>query len=210
MPVGFRNGAGVDLETLFDPDVMGDGPTAPFLRRSNGTAIKFAAIEYGSKGPNVGYRDGSGVDVSNLWAAAGTASYVTDGGLPAGLSSSITVPPGEPAGISAGFQFQSNGLVSWTSLNPPPGSGGWTSGNPADYDIRFDIRSSNLGEGQLDMPPAGVRHRLNSNRAVNLGVETPGSASSSVSLRLRIYSRASGAVVVDRNIDIIVSVIRLV
>lgn len=62
----------VDFDDLFDPDVMGDGPSVANLR--GGGALRYAAIQYGSKRPDVGYRR-DGTDVSNLWAAKGTATY---------------------------------------------------------------------------------------------------------------------------------------
>lgn len=64
---------GVDLDELFDPDIVGDGPIAAGIK-SNGVAIKYAALKYGTKRADVGIAD-AGVDVSNKWAAKGTASY---------------------------------------------------------------------------------------------------------------------------------------
>lgn len=75
MASGFRNNAGVDFDNLFDPDVQGDGYTATFLRRSDGTPLRYAAAKYGQPGPTVGYRDSGGTDVGPKWAAKGTAHY---------------------------------------------------------------------------------------------------------------------------------------
>ncbi|UQY87967.1 hypothetical protein LQE85_01640 [Stenotrophomonas rhizophila] len=72
MTSGHRSN-GVDFDELFDPDVIGDGPAAAGFMRG-GQPLRFAHIRYGAKGPDVGRRQG-GVDVSNLWAARGTASY---------------------------------------------------------------------------------------------------------------------------------------
>lgn len=76
----FRNAAGVDFDSLFDPYVEGTKAANCGLRTSNGVDLsqRYAPIAYGTKGPNVNFRTPGGVDVSNLWAAAGTASY----GLP--------------------------------------------------------------------------------------------------------------------------------
>lgn len=63
----------LDFDNQFDPDVVGDGPTAPQYK-VNGVALKYANIKYGTKGPNCGYAE-NGVDLSNKWAAKGTASY---------------------------------------------------------------------------------------------------------------------------------------
>ncbi len=65
--------AGVDLDDLFDPDVVGDGPSAPGIQ-SGSVPLKYAAIKYGTKRADVGVAN-AGSDVSNLWAAKGTASY---------------------------------------------------------------------------------------------------------------------------------------
>lgn len=72
MPVNYQS-VGVDFNSLFDPDVMGDGPTAPGYGVV-GVALKYAKLSYGTKHADVGYQQ-SGVDVSNLWAAYGTAVY---------------------------------------------------------------------------------------------------------------------------------------
>lgn len=65
--------AGVDFDSQFDPDVVGDGPAAPKYT-VDGTPLKYADISYGTKGPDCGYSD-SGGDLSLKWAAKGTASY---------------------------------------------------------------------------------------------------------------------------------------
>ncbi|MBT2767610.1 hypothetical protein J7J08_08155 [Stenotrophomonas sp. ISL-67] len=64
---------GVDTDDLFDGDVIGDGPTAPALT-VNGVPLKYAALAYGAKRADIGLRQNN-VDVTNLWAAKGTASY---------------------------------------------------------------------------------------------------------------------------------------
>lgn len=67
---GFRSGA--DFADLFDPDIIGDGPTAWNYR--SGAAVRFAHIQYGQQRADVGYRI-DGVDVARMWAAKGTAAY---------------------------------------------------------------------------------------------------------------------------------------
>lgn len=61
------------FENLFDEDVRGDGPIANGLM-VNGQGIRFAHIQYGQKGPDVGFAQ-NGQDVSNLWARKGSAVY---------------------------------------------------------------------------------------------------------------------------------------
>jgi len=65
--------ANVDFDALFDPDTVGDGPTAPTYKQG-GVPLKYADIKYGTKGPNCGYAENS-VDLSNKWAKKGSASY---------------------------------------------------------------------------------------------------------------------------------------
>lgn len=72
MPSPYKAG-GVNFDDLFDPDVVGDGSTAPPFK-SGGMPIKYAAIQHGAKRANVGFRI-DGVDVSNLWAAKGSATH---------------------------------------------------------------------------------------------------------------------------------------
>jgi hypothetical protein len=72
MAKGIRSGD-YDFDDLFDPDVIGDGPSVGNLR-SGGVPLRYAALKYGQKRGDVGYRQ-NGVDVSNFWAAKGTAVY---------------------------------------------------------------------------------------------------------------------------------------
>lgn len=84
--------AGVNFDDQFDPDVVGDGPMATSYKNA-GTALKYAAIKYGSKGPDCDYKQAS-VDLSNIWAAKGTASYA----LPINgnsYNSQYIIPPAE-------------------------------------------------------------------------------------------------------------------
>lgn len=75
MASGYRNSAGVDSDDLYDPDVVGDGYTATFLRRSDGSPLRYASASYGTPGDPFGYRDNGGADVGPRWAKKGTAQY---------------------------------------------------------------------------------------------------------------------------------------
>jgi len=72
---GYRNNAAVDADSLYDPDIVGDGPQATNYRQSNGAGLKYAAARYGTPGPSIGYRNSSGGDIGPQWAAKGTAVY---------------------------------------------------------------------------------------------------------------------------------------
>lgn len=75
MASGYRNSAGQDTDDLYDADVVGDGPVAPFMRRSDGSALRYAAAKYGTPGSAIGFRDAGGNDMGPQWARKGTASY---------------------------------------------------------------------------------------------------------------------------------------
>ena len=68
----------VPFEDLFDPDVTGDGPAAPGYRDSLGRPLRFAHIQYGSRGPDTGRRAPGVGDLAALWAAKGTARYALE------------------------------------------------------------------------------------------------------------------------------------
>lgn len=81
----------VDFDNLFDPDVVGDGPTAPGYKQ-NGTPLKYANIKYGTQGQNTGYKQNN-VDIATLWAKKGSAQYETpDNGTT--YSSIVNIPSG--------------------------------------------------------------------------------------------------------------------
>lgn len=105
MTSGFRNSAGVDFDDLYDPDVQGDGYTATFLRRSGGTALKYASASYGTPGDVVGFRDGSGVDVGPRWAKKGTAQY----GLPINGQTYTASVSGLPGSAALTFRMSNDG-----------------------------------------------------------------------------------------------------
>lgn len=75
----YRNAAGLNPEDVYDPDVIGDGPTAQIggigYRVAGGVLLKFAKLSYGTAAPNHGCRLADGRDFSALWAKKGTAVY---------------------------------------------------------------------------------------------------------------------------------------
>ncbi|UPG87041.1 hypothetical protein L2Y94_06700 [Luteibacter aegosomatis] len=64
---------GVDFDDMYDPDVIGDGPSFAQLA-DKGVPRRYAHIQYGSRQRDSGYRI-NGSDTSNFWAAKGTAVY---------------------------------------------------------------------------------------------------------------------------------------
>lgn len=189
---------GVPLHELFDPDIMGDGPAAPGFRESN-VPLKFASIAHGSKGPDVKKRSG-GVDISNLWAAAGTAVYVSLDAFPE-LIESIAEGSSAPVTSSSGFTFLRNG----TFTTVPSGGGSWgpsavDTGDAYDLRITKVAGSNSVGTmtGILADPSAGpVQIQLNAARTILVEhvKTTVGSTRARRVLLIELVRRADSAVV---------------
>ena len=175
MPSGFRY-FGVDFDDLFDPYVTGTPPAATGFRTVGGvdTAGRYAPLVFGTQRANVEYTIAGGADLATLWAAKGTASYVS---LTAGLPDEVYVFVGSssaPVVAVASFSLARNGTTSWT----PSGSGAWYPGAPAGigdgYDVEFII-SGGAG-GTLSGSVLGTRLPLSSARGLTLTVSTNSSA----------------------------------
>lgn len=144
MPTGHTVG-GVDLELLFDPDIIGDGPTAPGFT-VGGVPLKFANVIYGELGADTGRTEG-GVDIKNKWAAAGTAVYVNPEAVPTFMEHGAGGTSG-PVVSSVAFYFNSNGSM---TLSPSSyGPRNWFSPNTIgvgdDYEIRFtEVAAASIG-----------------------------------------------------------------
>lgn len=131
---------GINFDDLFDPDVVGDGPTAPGYKRA-GVPLRYADIKYGSKRANVGYAENE-VDLSNKWAAKGTARYALpiDGEGFIAHSSGLNSPAME-ANIQV--QIKSDGTYAVTCVGngfvSPNASGTWlpAGGTVSDYQVEF-------------------------------------------------------------------------
>ena len=189
---------GVDFDDLFDPDVKGDGPSAAWIT-SGGVALKYAALAYGTKRADVGWANSSGVDVSNLWAAKGTAIYQIPG-LQGQLFNAGDQALTSQSSVSASVSFSikpdgtwtatgntSRGQVSWS-----PKSGTWLPAgqSAADYEVQFIMSTSGA-------PPATVTNgaaaysNCGTQRTCSLTLPTAGGtsferyASASVTVRLR-------------------------
>ena len=189
---------GVPLHELFDPDIMGDGPAAPGFRESN-VPLKFASITYGSKGPDVKKRSG-GVDISNLWAAFGTAVYVSLNEFWE-LIENIQEGSSAPVISSSGFTFHRDG----TFTISPVGGGSWGP-SAVDTGDAYDLRITKVGgsnsvgtmTGILADPSAGpAQIQLNSDRTILLEhvKTTVGSTRARRILLIELVRRADSAVV---------------
>lgn len=141
MAKGYRSG-GVDFDDLFDPDVVGDGPSVPNAR-SGGVPLRYAALAYGTKRADVGYRQG-GVDVSNLWAQRGSAVYsLPFNGL--NYRGAVAAPTGSTGIITASRSISIYADGTWgipgsgNLINGGPTSGTWVPAgqSPSDWDVQF-------------------------------------------------------------------------
>lgn len=144
------NNRNIPLTELFDPDVMGDGPTAPNMQVA-GVPLRFAHIKYGSKRANVGYTE-KNVDVSNKWAAKGTAHYALpiDGQTFTGFSSGNI---SSAMDASAKITIKADGTYSVVCIgnnvvtNPVTGtwlpSGGVASGFQAQFVVTQQTQGAN-------------------------------------------------------------------
>ena len=191
MPSGFKS-AGIDLDNLFDPDVVGDGPYASGLT-SAGAGVKYAALIYGTKRADVGIQS-AGADVSNLWAAKGTASYVSNGGLPANLFRLVDAPGASATG-SVAFEFRRNGSVEWYA--DVGGSGNWTTPGPSAgdlYEIRYSLSGSE-GAGTL-IGVDGLWKQLNNTRAALFSNTVPAGSAEHSFRKVLVQIRRSGATAV--------------
>lgn len=146
MPTGYRSYSGVDLEDLFEPGTT----QVTGYRLSNGINLQFAARGTAAKGPDVGYRDSSGTDLSNYWLPKGSLppplgfdgkSYISTAQAPSGASGSTT----------ARLLLTIQGDGQWVIQRSNAGSGGsngtvtlesgtWLPGGQAasDYEVQFE------------------------------------------------------------------------
>lgn len=195
MAKGITSG-GVDFDDLFDPDVVGDGPSTPWLT-SGGVALRYAALAYGTKRADVGYRNSAGVDVTNLWAAKGTAVYVNQSALPALLRCYIVNSSG-PVTSTATFTFQRNGIVTFFPADyvnqnwvVPTGT---TAGDA--YDIRFTLQAGGNSTGTLT-GTLGTWLQIDQNRGLSLSYtrSTSGSLTARRVVLVEIRRRSDNAVV---------------
>lgn len=149
MTVNYLSG-GVDFDALFDPDVMGDGPAATGYNAS-GVPLKYAALRYGAKRSDVGYAV-AGTDVSNLWAAKGTASYSIAGLQGKGMRAVDTALTNQPSVFAVvTVSLQDNGTWQATGATysgevaqPAPTSGTWLPAGAvvSDFEVQFVVAAS--------------------------------------------------------------------
>lgn len=197
MTVGFRDAAGVDFDLLFDPYITGTPPAATGFTDAGGVDLagRYAPIVFGTKGPDVGFRNSAGVDLSNLWAAAGTARYVSSTYLPEEIFFYANSTSG-PLTVVASLQLNRDGSV---TTSPTGVAGPWyfvTGGTPGDdYDVRYSVLGG--AGGTLSGSALNTRLQLNVARPLTLTVTrtTSGAGHGSRNVQVEIIRRSDNVVV---------------
>jgi len=182
---------GIDFSALFDPDVVGDGPTAPDYR-VGGVPLRFAALKYGTKRADVGYAE-KGVDVSNKWAAKGTAKYLL--GPPDGI---IVENTGAGAAFTA-LTINSDGT--WTASDGK--SGYWygsaaKAGVGAGYELQATVGGG--GPGTVVNPAVGYVS-LSASRTISYSSTSTGSRTVTMYIRPLGVAAIAGTVQLFNTID---------
>lgn len=203
MTSGFRF-QGVDFDELFDADVMGDGPAAGGFRRQEGSPLRYAHLRYGQKRADVGYRI-DGQDLSNLWAAKGTATYALpiNGQSYSAHNQSRSNATGSAA-ATVTFVLESAGtyrvLATTTGGGNNTGdtlaSGSWlpSGASAGEYDVQFE--AANIGAASISNGAPSYASCVSS-RTVAVSVSVPAASVDSknavVTLVIRLR-RSNGAV----------------
>lgn len=197
MTVGFRNSAGVDFDLLFDPYITGTAPAATGFTDAGGVDLagRYAPIVFGTKGPDVGFRNSAGVDLSNLWAAAGTARYVSSAYLPEEIYAYANSTSG-PLTVTTSLQLNRDGSV---TTSPAGVAAPWYSapgGTPGDdYDVRYSVLGG--AGGTLSGSALNTRLQLNVSRPLVLSLTktTSGTGYASRNVQVEIIRRSDNVVV---------------
>lgn len=195
MTAGYRSAA-VDFDNLFDPDIVGDGPIATGYAVA-GTALRYAALAYGTKRADVGYALG-GLDVSNLWAAKGTATYAVTLGFE---DQEYLASRESPATTTVTLTIKTDGNWAITrnvGVPNPLGSGVWDSftGTPSEFEVKFETAVWMDSGGMTYSNGATTYQPLTVNRSVSATV-SGSDISGILNVRCLIRRISNGLLVVD-------------
>lgn len=203
MPVDYASEA-VDFDALFDPvNPLSPGVTPPatgYAVAGVDLAGRYAPLSFGTKRPDIGYAT-AGLDLSNLWAAFGTATYVSpNAGLPAIVDAVVNSPSG-PVSAGVSFTLNRNGTTFWDG----GGAGAWYPGAGSTigdaYDVRFTLVSSQFA-GTLSGGPLATWLQLNSARGMSLGVTSSTTAGARARRVIRVEIRRRSDLVIEATWDI--------
>jgi len=195
MPSGYRSG-GVDFDDLFDPFVTGTPPPPTGYRVAGvDLAGRYAPLVYGTQRADVGYRIAGGADVATLWAAKGTASYVSEtAGLPVSISA-IRISTA-PITATASFSMFRDGTTTWSQ--PPGSASSWYPGGGAgvgdSYEVIFDALSG--AGGTLTGSALSTWLPLSATQGVTLSVTRTTTGASEGTRDVQVRIRRIGTVTV--------------
>lgn len=151
MPSGYRS-SGIDFDDLFDPYVIGTPPAATGYRVAGvDLAGRYAPLVYGTQRADVGNRILGGADVATLWAAKGTARYVSAN---CGLPNEIEARSGGTSGpltATASFNLFRNGTTSWSpSVGGSPSA--WYEFAPPNIGDQYEARVTQTATNGVGTP----------------------------------------------------------
>lgn len=206
MPTPFAAN-GVDFDDLFDPYVTGTVPADTGYKMPGGADLagRYAPLSFGTKRADVGYSV-DGEDVTNLWAAKGTALYVTLDVVPASLET-LQESASPPVTATCSFTYGSNGVASWVSVDPGSSSGNWIApggaGAGSPYDLRF-TQTATSGTGTLTGDTLGVWHDAGSSRGLTLTAtrNSIGVLNATRTILVEARLKSNGVIVASHTIDL--------
>ncbi|HDS1300831.1 MULTISPECIES: hypothetical protein [Stenotrophomonas maltophilia group] len=202
MPSGYRS-SGIDFDDLFDPYV--EGPQAQdSSRRIGGTDLsrRYAHIQYGSKRADVGHRI-NGMDVSNLWAARGTASYrlpfhgkdySAGNGAKTNSFGDVTASVQISLLSDGNFTVHSNSYGGGNDATAQVDSGRWApaGANPGQYEVQFTAGNTGAASFSTSAPSFSS---LATSRLATVSISIPAASSmyESVTVEIAVHLRRSGS-----------------
>lgn len=179
----------INFDELFDPYVQGgQARTSGYAVNGNGPDLstRYAPLAVGQKRADVGYLSG-GVDVSNLWAAKGTATYSLgfNGGYYARSALALTNQQGTVS-ASVGLIINSDGTWLITSSSTRDGtrteaSGTWlpAGGSVGDYEVQFGVATSQGGGGSVSNSAPSYQN-LGASRSVGISASAAAASTTNI------------------------------
>lgn len=195
MATGYKSG-GVDFDNLFDPYVTGTPPAATgYLVAGVDLAGRYAPLVYGTQRANVGYRILGGADVATLWAAKGTARYVSSNcGLPVLINAQANGTSG-PLTATGQFSLFRAGTTSWS---PPASSAGeWYQFAPPGIGDQYEVRFTQTATNSIGSLSAtlGTWLSLSTTRTVSLSATRTTQGETSATRTILVEIRVNGGAV---------------
>ena len=193
------NSQSVAWDDLFDFDIIGDGPQAVGYA-ANSVPMKYAALAYGTKRADIGYAI-NGVDVSNLWAMKGSATYVSSTAVPSSLTIYQNSTTG-PVTATVAFAYGRNGTTSY--FDSGSGANVWNTPTGSTVGDAFDIRFTQVAGNTSGTLTATLNTwlQINATRSVTLAVTKTGAGSVTArrTIQVEIRRRSDGIVLATQTV----------